>query len=183
MVAMALWLVPGGLAMMAVAPFSARLSARHGARTTLWLGALVIAAGFASTIWLMGSSWGLMVVSVICNVGIGLAYAAIPLIIMDAVPVTETASANGFNTLSRAIGTSIAGAVIGGILAGSSTHTGGYSVPSTTGLHTALLLGCAMGILAAALALSLPHRENRGNRGRTCAAASAHEHGSDAAAS
>lgn len=158
MLAMALWLVPGGLAMLAIAPLSARLSARHGAKTTLGVGGVVIAAGFASAIWLMGTTWGLMVAVMACNIGIGMAYAAIPLIIMDAVPVTETASANGFNTLCRAIGTSTAGAVIGELLATSTTQADGYSIPTLAGLQVVLLIGCGASLLAALLAVALPKR-------------------------
>ncbi|GAA2180548.1 hypothetical protein GCM10009785_11830 [Brooklawnia cerclae] len=158
MLAMALWLAPGGLSMLVFSPLSARLSARHGAKTTLALGAGIIAAGFASTIWLMGSTLGLMVVVMSCNIGLGMAYAAIPLIIMDAVAPTETASANGFNTLARAVGTSTAGAVIGAVLAANATQVEGFAAPSLGGFHLALLLGCAVAIVAALLALALPGR-------------------------
>lgn len=162
MLQMALWLAPGGLSMLAIAPLTARMSARFGARITLATGALVIAVGYLSTVWLIGSVWGLMVVVMICNIGLGTAYAAIPLIIMDAVPVSRTASANGFNTLCRAIGTSTAGAVIGGLLASSTNQLGSYSVPSLAALHTVLLFGCAVGVLASLLALGLPsHRSTR----------------------
>lgn len=148
--------------MLVIAPLTARLSARFGARITLATGAMVIAVGYLSTIWLMGSTWGLMFVVMICNVGLGTAYAAVPLIIMGAVPVSETASANGFNTLCRAIGTSTAGAVIGGLLASSANQLGSYSVPSLAVLHTVLLFGCAVGVLASLLALGLPsHRSAR----------------------
>ena len=163
MVAMALWLAPGGLAMLAIAPVSARLSARFGPRTTLSLGALVIAAGYVSTWWLMGSPWGLMIVVALCNVGVGMAYAAIPLILMDAVPPAETASANGFNTLCRAIGTSVAGAVIGGALAASATQVDTFTAPSAPALHAVLLVGVGLGGLACLLAWAIPRAPQTGS--------------------
>lgn len=156
MLGMALWLAPGGLAMLAMAPVNSRLSARYGAKTTLVLGALVMAASLAGSVFLMTSAWGLMIAVVLCNIGLGMAYSAIPLIIMDAVPATETASANGFNTLARAIGTSTAGAVIGGLLAAHSTGVDGFTAPSLTGMHTVLLIGCGAALVAAVLALVLP---------------------------
>ena len=40
------------------------------------------------------------------SIGAALAYSAIPLLIMDAVPSTETAAANSLNSLMRMLGTS-----------------------------------------------------------------------------
>lgn len=156
MLAMALWLAPGGLAMLAIAPLSARLSARFGAKVTVAAGAAVVAAGFGLAIPLMATIGGLLVVVVLCNTGVAMAYAAIPLIVMDAVPHHETAAANGFNTLARAIGTSTAGAVIGGLLAGLSTSVEGYTVPSLAGLHTVMGLAAGAGVLATLLAIAVP---------------------------
>ncbi|WP_028709046.1 MFS transporter [Propionicicella superfundia] len=158
MVAMALWLAPGGLAMLAVAPRSARLSARYGPKVTIVLGAVVSATGFASAVPLMATTWGILAVVVACNAGLGMAYAAIPLVIMDAVPPRETASANGVNTLARAIGTSTAGAVIGSLLAGLSSSVAGYTVPSLGGLHLVMLISAGAGLGAAILAIALPRR-------------------------
>lgn len=59
MVAMGLWIAPGGLAMMAVSPISGHLITTRGPKPTLVLGATVTALGYGSALVLMGSTWGL----------------------------------------------------------------------------------------------------------------------------
>ncbi|MFE0646129.1 MFS transporter [Streptomyces sp. NPDC058877] len=158
MMAMGLWMAPAGLMMMLLAPLGARLSAARGPKTTLSVGALVISAGYGSSLALMGSTWGLLVVTLICNTGVGLAYGAMPALVMGAVPQRETASANSFNTLMRSIGTSAAAAVIGVVLAQMTTPLGGRVLPSENGFRVAMLVGCGVGLVAAVIAALIPAR-------------------------
>ncbi|WP_347879716.1 hypothetical protein [Streptomyces sp. Tu 2975] len=55
--------------------------------------------------------------TIVGSTGIGFADGAMPALIMGAVPRSETASANSFNTLMRSIGSSVSAAVTGVILA------------------------------------------------------------------
>ncbi|MFG2497647.1 MFS transporter [Streptomyces sp. NPDC048441] len=158
MIAMGLWMAPAGLMMMALSPLGAKLSAARGPKVTLAVGSLVISAGYASSLLLLGSTWGLLVVTIICSGGVGLAYGAMPALIMGAVPQEETASANSFNTLMRSIGSSGAAAVIGVVLAQLTTDFGGHFLPSEDGFRTAMLIGCGVGLAAAAVASLIPVR-------------------------
>ncbi|MFG2833756.1 MFS transporter [Streptomyces zaomyceticus] len=158
MMAMGLWMAPAGLMMMVLAPLGAKLSAARGPKVTLSVGALVIALGYGSSLALMGSTWGLLVVTLICNTGVGLAYGAMPALIMGAVPQEETASANSFNTLMRSIGTSVSAAVIGVVLAQMTTTLGGHALPSEGGFRVAMLIGCGVGLVAAVVAALIPGR-------------------------
>ncbi|MFE3068769.1 MFS transporter [Streptomyces sp. NPDC059247] len=162
MMAMGLWMAPAGLMMMALAPLGAKLSAARGPKVTLSLGALVIAAGYGSAFVLMGSTWGLLLVTLVCNTGVGLAYGAMPALIMGAVPQEETASANSFNTLMRSIGTSVSAAVIGVVLAQMTTTLGGHALPSENAFRVAVLIGCGVGLVAAAVAALIPTRPAAG---------------------
>ncbi|MFG2895693.1 MFS transporter [Streptomyces zaomyceticus] len=158
MMAMGLWMAPAGLMMMVLAPLGAKLSAARGPKVTLSVGALVIALGYGSSLALMGSTWGLLAVTLICNTGVGLAYGAMPALIMGAVPQEETASANSFNTLMRSIGTSVSAAVIGVVLAQMTTTLGGHALPSEGGFRVAMLIGCGVGLVAAVVAALIPGR-------------------------
>ncbi|MFK3735438.1 MFS transporter [Streptomyces sp. NPDC088090] len=158
MMAMGLWMAPAGLAMMLLAPLGAKLSAARGPKVTLSVGALVISAGYASSLALMGSTWGLLVVTLVCNTGVGLAYGAMPALIMGSVPAEETASANSFNTLMRSIGTSVSAAVIGVVLAQMTTTLGGHVLPSEDGFRAAMLIGAGVALLASAVAALIPAR-------------------------
>ena len=156
MVAMGLWSAPAGLAMMAVSPISGRLINNRGPRTTLILGALVISAGYFAGLFLMGSTWGVMTTGIVISAGVGLAYGAMPALIMASVPRTEMGSANSVNTLMRSIGTTTSAAVLGVILTQMSTDFEGLFVPSELGLRTGLVFGGAMALLAAAVAAAIP---------------------------
>ncbi|MEU5869358.1 MFS transporter [Nonomuraea sp. NPDC047529] len=156
MLAAGLWMAPSGLMMMAVSSLGARLSAARGPKTSLFVGALVIAAGYGAALGLMGWSWGLMIAGCIGSAGVGLAYGAMPALIMGAVPRSETASANSFNTLMRSIGTSVCAAVVGVVLAQLTVTVGGHTLPSETGFRTALMIGCGVAVVAALVTLTLP---------------------------
>ncbi|MET9348281.1 MFS transporter [Streptomyces termitum] len=158
MLAMGLWMAPAGLAMMVLAPLGAKLSAARGPKVTLSVGALVISAGYASSLALMGTTWGLLVVTLVCNTGVGLAYGAMPALIMGSVPTEETASANSFNTLMRSIGTSVSAAVIGVVLAQMTTPFGGHALPSENGFRAAMLIGAGVALLASLTAALIPAR-------------------------
>ncbi|MEV4682692.1 MFS transporter [Streptomyces kurssanovii] len=156
MLAMGLWMAPAGLMMMIVSPLGAKLSAAYGPRTTLVVGSLIIALGYGVSLPLLGSTWGLLVVTVVGSTGIGFAYGAMPALIMGAVPRSETASANSFNTLMRSIGSSVSAAVIGVVLAQMTTDFGGFTLPSEDGFRAAMLIGCGVGVAAAVVAFLIP---------------------------
>lgn len=151
MVQAGLCLAPNGLVMMALSPVSARLTNRHGARVTLMTGSVVIALGYVFAILLMDNIIELITASVIIGAGVGIAYAAMPALIMGSVPVTETASANGLNALMRSVGTSTSSAVMATLLANLTITVGALTVPSLTGFRTTF----AVAALAAVIGLGL----------------------------
>jgi MFS family permease len=147
MVEAGLCLAPGGLVMMLLSPVSARITRVRGPRTSLIIGSGVIAFGYGLALVLVHAAWQIIIVTSVIGAGIGLAYAAMPALIMGAVPLSETASANGLNTLMRSIGTSTAGAVIGVVLANTSTSLGGHALPSMTGFRTSFVIASAASLL------------------------------------
>ncbi|MEV7848731.1 MFS transporter [Streptomyces cyaneofuscatus] len=163
MLAMGLWMAPAGLMMMVMSPVGAKLSAAKGPKVTLAVGSLLIAAGYGLSVPLIGSGspWSLLIVTLVCNSGVGFAYGAMPALIMSAVPPSETASANSFNALMRSIGTSFAAAVIGVVLARMTTDFGGVPLASENGFRVAMLIGCGVGLAAAVVAALIPVRTTK----------------------
>ncbi|WP_086858087.1 MFS transporter [Amycolatopsis lexingtonensis] len=154
MVESGLSLAPNGLVMMLLSPVSARLITRFGPRPTLMTGALVIATGYVFAILLMGNALELITASVIIGAGVGIAYAAMPALIMGSVPVTETASANGLNSLMRSVGTAVSSAVMAAMLAQLTITVGGLPVPSLFGFRATFAvaaLAALTGVLLAGL--------------------------------
>lgn len=151
-----LWMAPGGLAMMVMAPIAARVAGARGPRFTLFAGCVIIAASYLSGLWLLGSGPQVLALNVLISVGVGFAYASMPALINAAVPMSETAAANGLNALARSLGTSISSAVLGAILAAMTMTAGGHEVPSLDGFRVALVVAAAVSALSAVLTLLIP---------------------------
>ncbi|MFE5285718.1 MFS transporter [Nocardia sp. NPDC056611] len=158
MVMMGVWMATGGIMMMVISPIGAKLSAARGPKTTLVTGTLIMAAGYGVALPLMGSIGGLVVVNIICSTGVAFAYGAMPALIMGAVPQSETAAANSFNTLMRSIGTSVSAAVVGAVLAQMSVQMGSHSIPTEHGFRTVFLIGSVVCLVAALIAVLIPVR-------------------------
>ncbi len=149
-------LMPAGLVMMLMSPISARLQRRFGARPLLISGSLAILVAYTLSLFLRSEWWHIMLANVMIGIGIGLAYAAMPLLIMRAVPANETAAANGINSLMRSFGTSVAAALVGAILSAWSTSSGGVSFPTDQAFQITFLLGGIAALAAASIAFFIP---------------------------
>ncbi|MEV0380686.1 MFS transporter [Nonomuraea sp. NPDC050643] len=158
MLAAGLWMAPAGLVMMAVSPIGARVSGRRGPRTSLLIGTLIIAAGYALAPALMGTAAGILVFGCVISVGVAFAYGAMPALIMGAVPRSETASANGFNSLMRSIGITVSSAVIGVVLAHMTQNADGHPIPTEAGFQVVFVLGGVVALAAAGVTLAIPRR-------------------------
>ncbi len=164
-------MLPGGLLMVLLAPVSAAITKRSGARTTLIVGALVIATGYVARVYLTSAIWQLILGASFVSMGTAIAYAAMPTLIMRAVPITETASANGLNTLVRAIGTSVSSSVVAAILTSVTITVGGLVLPSLAAFRHIFWLSALAALIAAGVALALPSRSAASVRATVGAAA------------
>lgn len=152
-------LLPIGGAMALFSPVSARLSARFGARTTLVTGTVVLAVGNLAMAVLPGSIVLVMVAATVTAIGAALAYSALPLLIMDAVPPTETAAANSLNTLMRMLGTSSCSAVVAAVASGLTITVGGAVLPAAQAYTVVFLAAAGAGVLAAVISALTPRAE------------------------
>ncbi|MEU0946265.1 MFS transporter [Streptomyces canus] len=149
-------MAPMGLVMMATAPVSAAVSRARGSKTTLLIGTLIIAAGFAINIALMAQLWQFVLVACIVGAGIGFAFGSMPALVMGAVPASESAAANSLNNLMRAIGSSTASAVAGVVLSQMTTTFDTTVLPSESGFKTAMAIAGASALLAFVLGTFIP---------------------------
>ncbi|MFF0110425.1 MFS transporter [Streptomyces hirsutus] len=155
-------MAPSGLVMMALAPVSARVSRAKGPKATLMIGALIVAAGYGLNVVLMAEVWHFVLASCVIGAGIGFCYGAMPALIMGAVPASETGSANSLNTLMRSLGTSVASAVAGVVLAQMTTRLGSFAVPSEDAFRTVLALGSGAALVGFVVAAFIPRRRPEG---------------------
>lgn len=153
-------MLPSGLAMLLLAPLSAKLAERIGAPRTLAFGALIVAAGWGLRIVATGSLWEVIVGTTIVGAGTGIGYAAMPSIINAHTPTSELAAANGLNTLVRSMGSSLASAIGGALMAASTIALGSAEIPSLDAYRQLFALCAIASILAAGIALAIPNGES-----------------------
>lgn len=125
-----LCMVPSGLAMVAFAPVSGRIIRVFGGKTALIAGAAVMIVGYVGRVFFYDSIAWVIIGSTVVSVGTAIAYAAMPTLIMGVVPITETASANGLNSLVRSIGTSTSSAAVAAVLTSVTLTVGAVHLPS-----------------------------------------------------
>ncbi|MEU5032043.1 MFS transporter [Streptomyces milbemycinicus] len=160
MVMAGLYVAPMGVAMMLVSPLSARINATRGPKVSLLLGLLVIGATYGGGIVMMDHVWQIVVLSTALGVGVGIAYSAMPTLIISSVPASETGAANGLNTLMRSIGMSTSSAVVGVILAHQTTNFGRLALPNTDGFKISFAVACGAAALGLLITLFLPNRRS-----------------------
>lgn len=158
MLTVGLVMMPSGLVMMAMSPVSARITNAKGPKTTLMAGAVVVALAYGLGAFLMAEIWQLVLVATLMGAGMGLAYGAMPALIMDATPVHETAAANSLNTLMRSIGTSVSSAIAGVVLAHVTVDFAGTAVPSRDAFQIIFLIAAGASLAALAIAAFPPKR-------------------------
>jgi MFS family permease len=151
-----LYMLPSSLAMVVFAPVSAGITRRSGAKTTLIIGCVLLAAGYVTRVFLTAAIWQVVLGATIVSVGTAIGYAAMPTLIMRAVPITETASANGLNTLLRAVGTSTSSAAVAAALSSVTIEVGGVTLPSLEAFQDIFCIAAIASLVAAAVALALP---------------------------
>ncbi len=150
-------MLPIGGSMAVFSPISARLSARFGARTALLAGTVVLAAGNLAVATLPSALVLVMAASALTAIGAALAYSALPLLIMAAVPPTDTAAANSLNTLMRMLGTSSCSAVVAAVASGLTAPVGGVALPTATAYTIVFLAAAGAAAVAAMIAARTPH--------------------------
>ncbi|WP_279579294.1 MFS transporter [Fodinicola feengrottensis] len=156
-----LLMMPTGIMMLLSSPLAARVSARYGPKTSLLTGLAILAASYLAAQALIGQAWGIVATGALIGLAIGFTFAAMPGLINAAVPRSETASANGINTLMRSIGSSIASAVFGAILAQLTIPFAHTLIPSLAGFRTAYLIAFVGALLAIGIAILIPGQGNK----------------------
>ncbi|ANJ12079.1 MULTISPECIES: MFS transporter [Streptomyces] len=156
LVASGLALLPNGLVALLLTPLAARTITRHGPRTALILSAMLIVAGYGYVLLRRDGVADIIGASIAVGAGAGISGAAAAKLITDAVPVTETASANGVNALMRLMGSATGAALLAVILAHAALHAGPAPLPSESGLRTAFLVATGAAVVGMVCAALVP---------------------------
>ncbi len=144
-----LYLLPATGAMLLAGPLSGRLSATVGSRVPLILGSIVSTVAFALLAIAHEHGWQIYLAMGILGVGIGLAFASMANLIVEAVPPTQTGVATGMNTIVRTVGGAIGSQVAAGIVTATATVTGAATERGFTLAFAASAIALGAGVVVA----------------------------------
>jgi EmrB/QacA subfamily drug resistance transporter len=147
-----LLLLPGSLAMLVLGPVSGLVGSRLGNKVPLTVGSFTTAVGLGLLAVAHGSQGAVLAFGMLMSGGIGLAFAAMPNLILEAVPAHQTGEATGFNALIRSVGSSLGSQVSATLLAASAV--GG--VARDSGFTDAFAVSAGVAVVAGLVALAIP---------------------------
>jgi EmrB/QacA subfamily drug resistance transporter len=147
-----LYLLPAALGMGVLGSMAGRVERRFGSRPALVTGAAVSAVACGWLTFTSRHPYDMVVSSLLLGVGIGLAFAALGNLIVQAVPPHQTGVASGMNTVLRTLGGAVGGQVAATFVA-SSTLRG---LPELTGFTTTFAMAAVILAGCAAVALLIP---------------------------
>ena len=131
------------------------LARRTSPERVLPIGCLIFVSALLLFALERGRLWEIFLVLGLAGLGVGCTFAAMPGLIVRAVPSHQTASAMSFNTVLRYIGYAAGSALSATVLA---AHTArGQALPSSAGYSTVAAIGVAVWGVAAGVSFLLPH--------------------------
>jgi EmrB/QacA subfamily drug resistance transporter len=140
-----LYLLPSTAGMTLLGIYAGRISQRFGSRRALLTGTAFTTASFALLTVEHGHPYDLLVAAALLGVGIGLAFAALGNLIVQAVSNHQTGVASGMNTVMRTLGGALGGQLSATFIAAHMAH----GQPTVTGFTETFLM--ATGFLLACL--------------------------------
>ena len=136
-----------------VAPVIARRTSQD---LVLPVGSAVFLLAMLTFLLARGSLWQNFVTMGVAGLGVGCTFAAMPGMIIRAVPGSETGSATSFNQVLRTVGYSTGSALSGTVL---EAHTPlGQALPTAGGYDVAALVGCGTWVVTIVVSFLLPRR-------------------------
>jgi MFS family permease len=153
-VAAGLYLLPCALVMGVLGSMAGRVERRFGSRRALVAGAAVSAVACG---WLAVTSrhpYDMLLCSTLLGVGIGLAFAALGNLIVQAVPAHQTGVASGMNTVLRTLGGALGGQLAATFVAASTVD----GLPTLTGFTTTFAMSAGFLACCVVAGLLIPAR-------------------------
>jgi EmrB/QacA subfamily drug resistance transporter len=148
-----LYLLPAALGMSVVGSFAGRIARRYGSRFAVIVGSGITALAFAWLAAFHAHPYDMLISAALMGIGIGLAFAALGNLIVEAVPPEQTGVASGMNTVMRTLGGALGGTIVATLI---SDNTGPGGLPTVTGFTLSFALESAFLVIAVIAALLVP---------------------------
>jgi MFS family permease len=139
--------------MLLISPIAGRMSARVGSRVPLIGGSIATCLAFVLLAIAHDQKWEIYVASGILGIGIGLAFASLANLIVEAVRPDQTGVATGINTVMRSLGGSVGSQIGASVIASTIV---GSALPTEHGFEMAFILAGGACFLGALASLAVP---------------------------
>jgi predicted MFS family arabinose efflux permease len=146
------YLLPGGVVGIVVAPLAGRVVGRVGALPTLLAGAGCGIAGFGLLALLLDESWAWVLTGVLTQLSVTVAYAALPALVVQAVRPDEIGVANAVNSIARSSGQALGSTLAVALLTAGFDPATGLPRASAYALIGLVGLAGSAGVAAVSLA-------------------------------
>jgi MFS family permease len=148
-----LYLLPAALGMTLVGPFAGTIARRFGSRFAVIVGSAITALAFAWLAVQHAHPYDMLISTALMGIGIGLAFAALGNLIVQAVPPHQTGVASGMNTVMRTLGGALGGQIVATLITDNTAPNG---LPTVTGFTLSFALEAAFLVIAVVAALLVP---------------------------
>jgi MFS family permease len=149
-----LYLLPSTVFMFVLGLAAGRISARFGSKFALVAGTAVTTCAFAWLAIAHGHPYDMLASAALLGVGIGLAFAALGNLVVQAVPAYQTGVASGMNTVMRTLGGALGGELSATFIAANTRH----GLPTVSGFTDTFVMATGFLVLSLLAALLVPGR-------------------------
>ena len=156
-----LYLLPSTVAMVLVGFAAGPIARRYGSKAAAVVGSAFAAGSFGLIAAAHDHPYDMLASAALLGIGIGLAFAALGNLIVNAVAPHQTGVAGGMNTVMRTIGGALGGQLAATFITG---HTGTGGLPAVTGFTNTFWMATAFLVVCTLTGLLIP-----GSRARSTA--------------
>jgi EmrB/QacA subfamily drug resistance transporter len=149
-----LYLLPAAVGMSVLGTVAGRVARRFGSKPALIAGAAITAASFAWLAVAHRHPYDMLISSTLLGIGIGLAFAALGNLIVQAVPPTQTGVASGMNTVMRTLGGALGGQLSATLIVDHMAN----GLPTVTGFNGTFVMATVFLIVCVLAGLLIPGR-------------------------
>jgi EmrB/QacA subfamily drug resistance transporter len=151
-----LFMLPSAAVMLVAGPLAGGLAGRVGSKVPLLVGTGSAAVSFLVLSLAHDEAWQIVVAVGLLGFGIGLSFASMANLIVDAVPQHQTGEATGMNTIMRTVGGAFGAQIAAAIIANHIAAGGTYA--SESGFEAAFIMGAVAVAVAFGAATLIPGR-------------------------
>ena len=148
------YLLPWTTMVLVAGMITGRIATKYGSKSALMAGAVLVTGAAAQLVVAHDAPWTVYFTSGLCGFGVGLTFAALPALIVAAVPPEQTSVASAMNNVTRQVGGAFGTQLAATLLA--TDAVGG--LPTEHGYESAFTFILAAAVLGVAATLLVPGR-------------------------